>query len=238
MALWTIVTTLVYTLIIGIPVILIALLSRTGRAPYLLGKLWVRLIMATNRVRVQVSGLENLAKRTSYVFISNHMSNLDPLAVARSIPNTLKFVAKKSLARIPVFGWAAKLARMIFIDRADSAAAIETINRYIKDLKNGISAFFFAEGTRSVNGAMKPFKKGGIVFAIKAQLPIVPVTILGSNRLMPKNSVRIRAGIMRIIVGRPIETRGFTLGDRDLLLKKVESVIRATLEVKAGEMST
>ncbi len=166
------------------------------------------------------------------------MSNLDPLAVARSIPNTLKFVAKKSLARIPVFGWAAKLARMIFIDRADSAAAIETINRYIKDLKNGISAFFFAEGTRSVNGAMKPFKKGGIVFAIKAQLPIVPVTILGSNRLMPKNSVRIRAGIMRIIVGRPIETRGFTLRDRDLLLKKVESVIRATLEVKAGEMSS
>jgi 1-acyl-sn-glycerol-3-phosphate acyltransferase len=175
-----------------------------------------------------------VARRTSYVFISNHLSNLDPLAVARSIPNTIKFVAKKSLARIPIFGWAARLARMIFIDRADSSRAIETINRYVKDLRDGISAFFFAEGTRSVNGAIRPFKKGGVVFAIKAQLPIIPVTIINSDCLLPKNSIRIRKGILKIVFGSPIDTRGFTLGDREFVLKKVEDVIRSTFAKYGG----
>jgi len=237
MAIWTLLTTVIFTLVLGFPVILIALLSRTGKAPYSIGRLWVWLIMTTNRVKLHAIGLENVARRTSYVFISNHLSNLDPLAVARSIPNTLKFVAKKSLVRIPVFGWAAKLARMIFIDRTDSGRAIETINRYVRDLRDGISAFFFAEGTRSVNGAIRPFKKGGVVFAIKAQLPIIPVTIINSDCLLPKNSIRIRKGILKIVFGAPIDTRGFTLKDKELLRQKVEDVSRSTFAIYSAAPS-
>jgi 1-acyl-sn-glycerol-3-phosphate acyltransferase len=229
MALWTSVTTIIYTLILGIPLIFISLMSKTGKLPFKFGYAWSWLLMKTNRVKIQVVGLEKFARETSYVFISNHTSNLDPPAVALAIPQTLRFIGKSSLAKIPIFGWAAKLSRMIFIDRSNHAKAIETINKAIKDLKDGISAFFFAEGTRSADGALQSFKKGGIVLALKAKLPIIPITIIDSYRLMPKNAIRIRPGILKVIIGDPIDTSAYSDDDKDLLLQKVRNIIQETL---------
>jgi 1-acyl-sn-glycerol-3-phosphate acyltransferase len=185
-------------------------------------------------VKLVVSGLEKLNSRASYVFVSNHLSHLDTPAVAVSVPHTLRFVAKKSLSRIPIFGWATKLGRMIFIDRADSEGAIETLNRAVAGLRNGISAYFFAEGTRSETGEMRPFKKGGFILAMKAKLPVVPITIVGSDRLLPKGKIGIRSGVMRIIVGAPVDTAGYTEETRDLLLRKVQDIIRATRAEHGG----
>jgi len=230
MSLWTITTTIVYTVFLGIPAIFIALFSKTGKAPFKMARPWAWLIMKTNRVKLVVEGLENIAKNNSYVFISNHSSNLDPLAVARAIPQTLRFVGKKSLAKIPIFGWACRLGKIIFIDRADSQAAVETINKTAKDLKDGISAYFFAEGTRSKDGHLQAFKKGGIVFAMRAKLPIVPITILGSHSLLPKNAFRIRPGIMKIIVGDPIDTSSYSENDKESVLQQVRSIISSNIE--------
>jgi 1-acyl-sn-glycerol-3-phosphate acyltransferase len=229
MALWTTVTTVIYTILLGIPVIFIALVSKTGKLPFKLGCAWSWLIMKTNRVKIQVIGLEKFVHEKSYVFISNHASNLDPLAVILVIPQTLRFIGKSSLAKIPIFGWAAKLGRMIFIDRSDHTKAVETINKSIKDLKNGISAFFFAEGTRSSDGILQTFKKGGVVLALKAKLPIIPVAIIGSYRLLPKSAIRIRPGILKIIIGDPIDTSAYSDNDKDILLQKVRSIIEETL---------
>jgi len=229
MAFWTMFTTIVYTLVIGVLIMATSLFSRTGKFPFRLGCAWSWLLMKTNRVRIQVIGLEKFAREKSYVFISNHSSNLDPPAVALAIPQTLRFIGKSSLAKIPIFGWAAKMARLIFIDRSNSAKSIETINKAVKDLKDGISAFFFAEGSRSIDGVLQSFKKGGFVLAIKANLPIIPITIIDSYRLLPKNAVRIRPGILKVIIGDPIETSGYTDKDRDLLLKKVRDVIEETI---------
>jgi 1-acyl-sn-glycerol-3-phosphate acyltransferase len=230
---WTIITTVLYTVVFCIPVIVTALFSRTGRLPYILGKTWAWLLMKTNRVKIQIEGLEKVIKNSSYVFIANHASNLDPPAVAVALKNPLRFVGKKSLAKIPLFGSAIKLARMILIDREDSRAARETVNKAVRELRNGISACFFAEGTRSLDGRLQKFKKGGVMLALKARLPIVPITIIGSHNLLPKKALRIKAGVMRIVIGDPIETSRYTENDRDALIEKVRSVISGNLEKQA-----
>jgi len=230
MALWAAVTTIVYTLVLGTSILFISLFSKTGRAPYTLGRLWAWLIMKTNRVKVQIQGLEKIEEKRSYVFISNHSSNLDPLAVAWKLSNPLRFIGKQSLEKIPLFGWAARRAKVIFIDRSDSPKSIARINQAIKELKDGISAYFFAEGTRNVGGKLQAFKKGGVVLALKAKLPIVPITILGGHKLFPKRALRIKPGVMNVIVDEPIDTTPFTEEDRETVLEKVRSIIFQNLQ--------
>lgn len=230
-AAWTIVTTVIYTVILCVPIILVAPFSPQGKATYRLGWTWAWLLMKTNRVRMQVEGLEKIIRSRSYVFIANHASNLDPPAVALALKNQLRFVGKKSLSRVPLFGSAVRLARMILIDRDDSRGARETIERAAGELRDGISAMFFAEGTRSADGRLQAFKKGGIMLALKAGLPIVPVTIVNSHRILPRNAVAIRAGVMRIIIGDPIDTAHYCEGDRDLLNRQVRSIIGRNLEL-------
>ncbi len=234
MALWTALTTIVYTMVLGPMVLLVSLFSRTGRAPYTLGRLWAWLIMNTNRVKVRIQGIEKIEKKQSYVFISNHSSNLDPLAVAWKLPHPLRFIGKQSLEKIPLFGWAARRAKVIFIDRSDSPKSIDRINQTIKELKDGISAYFFAEGTRSVGGKLQAFKKGGVVLALKAKLPIVPITFLDSHKLFPKRALRIKPGVMNVIVDEPIDTTPFTEEDRETVLEKVRSVIFQNLQRHSG----
>jgi 1-acyl-sn-glycerol-3-phosphate acyltransferase len=230
MVLWAAVTTSVYTLFLGPPVILTDFFSKTGKVPYQIGRFWAGLVMKTNRVGIRVVGLERIEKRRSYVFISNHASNLDPLAVAWMLSHTLRFVGKNSLEKIPLFGWAARRARVIFIDRSDGPKAIARINKAIQELKDGISACFFAEGTRNLGGKLNPFKKGGVVLALKAKLPIVPITILDSYKLFPKKALRIKPGVLNIIVGEPIETSSYNEQDKDVVLEKVRSTIYQNLQ--------
>ena len=230
MVLWALVTTIVYTLFLGPPVILIDCFSKTGKVPYQIGRFWAWLVMRTNRVGIRVTGLERIEKRRSYVFISNHASNLDPLAVAWMLSHTLRFIGKHSLEKIPLFGWAARRARVIFIDRSDSPQAIAKINKAIHELKDGISACFFAEGTRSLSGRLNRLKKGGVVLALKARLPIVPITILNSYKLFPKKALRIKPGVMKIIVGEPIEISAYEEKDKDVVLEKVRSTIAQNLQ--------
>jgi len=234
MEVWACTTAALYTVVLGLPLITIALLSRTGRTPYKLCRAWSWLVLKTNRVKVRVQGLEKIDPDTSYIFMANHASNLDPPVVALTLKNTLRFIAKKSLARVPLFGVAIRLARMIIIDREDHASATQAVNRATKDLTGGISAFFFAEGTRSLDGKLQRFKKGGAVLAISTGLPIVPVTIIGSFALMPKFTIRVKPGTVDVIIDDPIDPSVYPEEDRDLLLERVRSVISANLEAAKG----
>lgn len=228
-SLWTAVTTIVYSLIIIPSLIISAPFSRKGRFLFYFGKTWSWLIMKTNGVKIHVEGLENLIKEKSYIFISNHTSNLDPPAVALSVGHVVRFVTKSSLRKVPLFGTACRLARMIFIDRDDATGAIGSLNAAIKDLRHGVSACFFAEGTRTDGGVLGRFKKGGVMLALKSGLPVVPVTVVDGWRLMARKSVGIRSGTLRVIIGKPIEVLGFTEADRDHLTEKVRSVIEENL---------
>jgi 1-acyl-sn-glycerol-3-phosphate acyltransferase len=224
------------TLLLGIPALISTLFDRTGRIPYRIGQAWARFILWANGVRIKVEGLENIDKKKSYVFISNHQSNLDGLAIGTTLPSPLRFVIKKSLLKIPIMGQAFKLGRMIVIDRSDHAKAIETINRYARELRNGISALFFGEGHRTRDGRLQPFKKGGVMFSITSKLPVVPITIINSFNLLPSGSLHINKGTIRIIIGTAISTRDYCVENADMLLEKVRTIIADNLS-KYGAQS-
>jgi len=227
---WGFGTAGIYTLAVFGPIVFLALFSRSGRASYAVGKLWARLILITNRVRLEITGLEKIDPGRSYVFIANHASHLDPPAIAVAIPNTLRFIGKASLSRIPLFGLAARRAGVIFIDRGNSHKTVADLNQAIAALTGGVSTLFFAEGTRSPDGRLLPFKKGGVMLALQAGLPIVPVTVTGSHALFPKGQRFIRPGTLCVTVGDPIEVNRFTLADRDRLLQRVRTAIQENLD--------
>lgn len=229
MAFWMAVTTILYTFILGLSVIVLRLFSRSNHASYQAARLWAWLMLKTNGVKVKIEGLEKIQADQSYVFMSNHLSHLDPLPVIQMRPHPLCFVAKKSLEKIPIFGWGAGQIGVIFIDRSDTPQAVVRINQAIKELRGGISAYFFAEGTRGTGGKLQPFKKGGVVMALKARLPIVPITFLDSHKLFPKKALRIRRGTIHLIVDDPIDTSAYEEKDKDGLLEKVRSAIAENL---------
>jgi 1-acyl-sn-glycerol-3-phosphate acyltransferase len=218
------------TFIFGIPALIVALLDRTGRAPYRIGQVWARMILRLNGVRIRAVGLENIDRNRSYVFFSNHQSNLDGLAIGTTLPSPLRFVIKKSLLRIPIMGQAFKLGRMIPIDRRDGRSAVDTINRYGRELRNGISVLFFGEGRRSRDGRLQPFKKGGFIFSITSKLPLVPITVANSFNLMPSGVVGIKKGTITIIIGKAIPTIDCGIDHVESLMNRVHSVISENLE--------
>ncbi len=220
----------VATLLLGPPALLTAILDSTGRVPYRIGQVWARFILCMNGVRLLVEGLEHIDEKLSYVFISNHQSNLDGLAIGVTLPSPLRFVIKRSLLNIPIMGQAFRLGRMIAIDRRDADKSIETINRAARELTGGISALFFGEGSRTRNGALRPFKKGGAVFSISTGLPLVPVTITNSFDLLPPVALHIRKGTIRILVGRAIPSKGFHTEDADILTELARGVIAENLD--------
>ncbi len=226
---WTMFSLAVLTVIFGTSIIFMAFISKTGKIPYFIGCAWARFSIKINGIKIKLNGFESIVKQCSYVYISNHCSNLDPLAVANAIPQTLRFIAKKSLFQIPVFGWAVKMAGMISIDRHSSGKAINSINKIIGEIRNGISVFFFAEGTRSTTGKLLPFKKGGFMFAIKAGIPIIPVTIINSCALLPKGKFYIKAGLIKVIAGNPVSTTHYNEHNLDKLISKVSGVIENNL---------
>jgi 1-acyl-sn-glycerol-3-phosphate acyltransferase len=226
---WSITTTLIATILLGIPAVLAALADHTGRAPYRIGQVWAKFILIANGVRLHVTGLDNISAKQSYVFISNHQSNLDGLAIGTTLPSPLRFVIKKSLLKLPIMGQAFRLGRMIPIERGDGAKAVEIINRAAGELKNGISALFFGEGRRARDGKLQPFKKGGFIFSITTKLPLVPITIINSFNLFPSGATHIRRGTVRIIIGAPIRTDQSRPEDADALRELVRSAILENL---------
>jgi len=227
---WGFATTGIYTLAAFVPIVFLAPFCYSGRASYAIGKLWARMVLLTNRIRIEAAGLEKIDPCRSYVFMANHVSHLDPPAIAVTIPNQLRFIGKLSLSRIPVFGPAARRAGVIFIDRGDVKKSVAKLNRALAALTGGVSTLFFAEGTRSPDGRLLPFKKGGVMLALQSGLPIVPVTVTGSHALFPRGQRFIRPGTMRVEIGKPIEVTGCTPADRDRLLSGVRAVIQGNLD--------
>ena len=175
-------------------------------------------------VRTRVSGRENVP-RSPCVFVANHISNLDPPAVACAIPQRVALLAKKEVFRIPLLARAFLLAQMIPVDRADRASALASVELAIKNLRSGVSYLIFPEGTRSPDGRMKPFKKGSFVMAIRAGVPIVPVSVSGAHHLMRKGSIAIRPGEVGVHFGAPISMQGFSVEERDKLVRLVEQAV-------------
>jgi len=188
-------------------------------------RFWARTILRISGIQVEIIGIENVNSGVPTVFLSNHGSLFDILAAIYTIPGTVRFIAKKELFRIPIFAQGMKLAGMIKIDRGDSAKARETINEAIGIMKKGVSVIIFPEGTRSREGNIKPFKKGGVILAINGKFQIIPMAISGSFHIMKKNSLHLRKGKIKVHFIEPIQTENYQITDRNLLIGKVRDII-------------
>jgi 1-acyl-sn-glycerol-3-phosphate acyltransferase len=196
--------------------------DRSGDAVIVLARLWSRLLLTTARVKVTVRMHGELERGQPYVFVANHLSSVDIWTLYVALPVKLRFIAKKQLGQIPLFGWAMAAGRFIFIDRQNSAAARRSIQRAAERIRDGSSVAIFPEGTRSRDGLLGPFKKGGIHLAAQAGVPIVPVSIRGSREIMPRGSLLVRRGRVEVDVGAPISTDSLSsLQERADLVERV-----------------
>ncbi len=220
----------VYTAIGFLPALASCLLDRSGRWASYLQRLWSTCLLRTNGIRLNLQGMENLKKDQSYVFVSNHGSILDIPGIIAATPCPVRFFAKKSLLWFPVFGWFLYLARHILIDRESPYSTLKNLKRAAFLLKNGISLIVFPEGTRSSDGQVKEFKRGAFLLAQHSQFPIVPISIAGTFRMLPRTSWCFRPGMIHIRMGEPIPTRDLTQQESRNLMGRVRGTIMQNLK--------
>ncbi len=192
-----------------------------------LARWWSGWITRFAGVRIIVDNRANLDANQPYVFMANHASTIDIWALFLAIPRRVRMIAKKQLARIPLFGWVMWAGRFIFIDRQNAAAARRSIEEAGRRIRGGVSVLIFPEGTRTRDGQLGPFKKGGFHLAMDAGVPIVPVALRGTRALMPRGSLRVMSGEVFVTIGAPIPTSGLTIDDRPALIERVRDAIAA-----------
>lgn len=203
-----------------------ALLTRSGRAVYIIERWWARAVTGVCGMRLEVEGLHHLDADRSYVIISNHESHLDICVTIVGLSRKILFVAKQELSNVPIFGRALAVSGHIVIDRNNSESAINTVNAAVRDSPDGSCILFYAEGTRNSDGKVQAFKKGGVTLALRTGLPIVPLTVSGTRKLLPKGAMLIRPGEkVRLTVAPPIETAGLPLEARESLNERVREII-------------
>lgn len=224
-SLYIILTSVLFTFICSIIAIVIGLFKSYSDSMDNFIRFWAKFILSLSGIKIEIIGRENLNPEKPVVYLSNHGSLFDILAAVYSIPGTVRFIAKKELFRIPFFAQGMKLAGMIKIDRGNSAKARKTIEQAIGIMRKGVSVIIFPEGTRSREGNIRPFKKGGIILAINGNFPIIPITISGSFHIMKKNSLYLRKGKIKVHFAEPISTDSYQVSDRNTLVKIVRNII-------------
>jgi len=182
-------------------------------------------------VRVHIKGRETIKEGMQYVIISNHQSQYDILALVTSLNIQFRWVIKKELLYVPLFGWALYAAKNVFIDRSNREKAIASINKAVNRLPQGVSLLVFAEGTRSKDGTLQKFKKGGFTIAIERKMPILPVVVKGSRAILPKGSLIFHSGNIEVVVCDPIPADQYTHETIEDLINKTHNVIEHELSV-------
>jgi len=198
------------------------------RAAYRICQLWVRMNLRLYGVRVRADRRVPLDPSSAYVFMSNHRSQFDILAVVVALSELqLRWVAKVELTRVPVFGWALKHTGHIIIDRSNHHQAVASLRAARSKMEEGVSVMIFPEGTRAgTDEALLPFKKGGFMLALETGFPIVPIAVRGSREILPRGSLSPAKGEIDVVVGAPIPVVG---ADREELMERVRLFMLANL---------
>jgi 1-acyl-sn-glycerol-3-phosphate acyltransferase len=217
------VTVLTVMIVLSTISILCSIFDRTGTVYLFLARLWCRLWLFFSGVKLNVIGKEHVQPDATYVVVSNHASYFDIPTLLLGLPiKKVRIVAKASLGKIPFFGWSMAMGDFILIQRGAHRDALKSLAQAIDKLKQGKSVVIFADGTRSLDGSIQPFKRGAFVVAEKASVPILPVTILGSYKIMHRNTALISPGEITLVIDKPIAVQGKSA---DELLKASHEVI-------------
>jgi 1-acyl-sn-glycerol-3-phosphate acyltransferase len=196
---------------------------------------WARGILRICGIKVAAYGQEHIQAEVPRIYMTNHESYFDIFALLAYVPVDFKFIMKKELMRIPLLGPTMRKAGYIGIVRDEPRKAVKSLNQAAEKIKNGASVVIFPEGTRSPDGRLQEFKKGGFMLALKSGCDIVPVGIRGSRRIVPKGSLRINRGSFSIHIGKPISVKGYTKDNLSGLMRRVREGIAKLLEVDREE---
>lgn len=219
--LWVLIVFTVFMLVL-LPGILI---------PFLLGRklswigysflwIWSRIFSLLTFIRYDLKGRENIQRKTSYIYVSNHTSFLDIPGVRLLIPGEFRPIAKRELLKIPVFGFIVKAATVV-VDRSNAQSRKQSMEELREILKGGMSILVFAEGTQNrTKEIFQPFKDGAFRIAVDSQLPILPIVVVGAGPLMPPGTLTIKPGKIKVIAGEPISVEGLTIDDVPALKQK------------------
>jgi 1-acyl-sn-glycerol-3-phosphate acyltransferase len=225
----TTLVTLAYVFVMGPPVLIYAAITGNGDPVYKVGILGARMALWLAGARLEIHGRDRIPRGRPVVFMANHQSNCDPPALLVSLPPVLVMV-KKEFYRVPVIGRGMVACGFICVDRRNREQALEAVEKGVAALKAGKSFLVYPEGTRSLDGRLQSFKKGVFVMALKAGAPIVPISVSGSNKIMPKGKFVMRPGRVRITFHEPVPTEGLRVEDRQVIIDRVRQAILAGLE--------
>jgi 1-acyl-sn-glycerol-3-phosphate acyltransferase len=192
----------------GILALLSVPFDKDGRIFHALTRLFAKGVLAIAGIKIQAFGTENIVAGKSYIYVSNHASVFDIPAVIAGIPDQIRIVYKKELEKIPFFGWALKFGKTyVSIDRAKGVDAVKSLDKAAMKFKQGASVLLFGEGTRTRTGKLQPFKRGAFNLAVKAGIHVIPLTINGSFKILPKKKFRIVPGNISLIIDKSIDVK-------------------------------
>ena len=214
----------VYTVVLGTLSLASSLGDRRGHLAHRCARLWSWLILATTGVSVEPSGLERLEPGRTYIFVSNHQSIYDIPVIFASLPYQLRIIAKDSLGRFPFLGWHLRRTGHLLVDRRNPDRT-GILRRWKALVEQGLSLIIFPEGTRSASGRVGVFKAGSFLLAIEARLPVVPLSVDGTRRVMRKGELTTRPGHATLVVHAPIDTSGLTVADARALAQQVREIV-------------
>ncbi len=194
-------------------------------------RLWARILLLAAGVRVTVEGKEHIQPNTSYIIVANHQSHMDIPVLISALPLPIRIISKKELFKIPVFGWGMRAIGILEIDRSNRKQAIATLNRAAEIIReHHLSILAFPEGTRSPDGKIHPFKKGPIILAIDSKIALLPVTVIGTFHILPKKTLKLRSGRVRVIIHPPYPTEHLSLSDRHRVVQEIHDIIASKFE--------
>ncbi len=211
----------------GVPV---TFFDPTGKFLHKYAGLWGRFGLFLAGVRLDIRNVDKIPEGQSLIFMGNHQSNFDILALYVALPHHFSWIAKEELFKIPFFGFAMRRAGYIPLDRGDGRRALKSMEEAARKIRNGVSVIVFPEGTRTLDGNLLPFKRGGFLLAARAGVPIVPFTINGTSRINPAKTLKLKKGNVSISFSDPIDTTGATGKKRDDLIDRVKDAIEQGLE--------
>jgi len=215
-----------FTVVLGVLAIPVSLFGEKERILHNFARFWSWLIMKTIQSPTMVTGLDKIDTTKPHVYAVNHASALDIPVLYVYLPFQFRIAFKKELLAYPIVGWHLKRSGQICIDQQNSARSISSVRYALKSLKHGMPFVIFPEGGRTPDGDIKPFMAGAFFLAIKAQVDVVPVALVGTYELLPMNTYHIKSRPLEMRVGAPISTEGLTLRDMESLSAKVKAAMK------------
>jgi 1-acyl-sn-glycerol-3-phosphate acyltransferase len=203
--------------------------DRTGRLQHACARIWCRMVALTIGARLHVHGVDHVQPDRSYVYMANHSSLIDTPALFACLPHPFKIMAKKELFYVPFMGWHLWSSGNFPVDRGNARATARSLRGVIDGIRGGKSLAIFPEGTRTPDGTLQPFNAGACKIAVRAGVPIVPVTIRGTFALLPKTTLAPRPGRVDVFIGKPIDTARFSDAPLDDLIAETRAAIAEKL---------